>query len=117
MLEPALMRMLKMPESGADGACLGGGASSVGPSLSGALASHKNPTDWSKHVIASFQVTRLPVTYVQLRPDVGGWRRTRLDGLDGSARAHNPKVGGSNPPPATIAIAGQGRCDSTGPLR
>jgi hypothetical protein len=26
-----------------------------------------------------------------------------LDGLDGSARAHNPKVAGSNPAPATTA--------------
>ena len=27
-----------------------------------------------------------------------------LDALDGSARAHNPKVGGSNPPPATKEV-------------
>src|SRR4051794_39015977 len=31
-------------------------------------------------------------------------------------RPHNPKVGGSNPPPATIADAGQGRCRRTGLL-
>ena len=30
-------------------------------------------------------------------------------------RAHNPKVVGSNPTPATREIAGQGRCESTGP--
>jgi hypothetical protein len=32
-------------------------------------------------------------------------------------RAHNPKVAGSNPAPATKKRAGQGRCESTGPLR
>ncbi len=31
--------------------------------------------------------------------------------------AHNPKVVGSNPTPATIESAGQGRCESAGPLR
>src|SRR4051812_26669124 len=30
-------------------------------------------------------------------------------------RAHTPKVAGSNPAPATIADAGQGRCASAGP--
>ncbi len=30
-------------------------------------------------------------------------------------RAHNPKVVGSNPTPATIEYAGQGRCTRTGP--
>jgi hypothetical protein len=32
-----------------------------------------------------------------------------LDALDGSARAHNPKVAGSNPAPATIeSLVGAG---------
>ena len=60
----------------------------------------KIPRIVSQHVIASLQVTGLLFTYIQLRPDVGGRRRTRSDGLDGSRWAHNPKVGDSNPPPA-----------------
>jgi hypothetical protein len=49
-----------------------------------------------------------------VRGDVDGLGRTRLDALDGSDGAHNPKVGGSNPPPAT-KNAGQGRSERVGP--
>jgi hypothetical protein len=35
--------------------------------------------------------------------------------LDESNGSHNPKVGGSNPPPATKESAGQGRFFGTGP--
>ena len=61
----------------------------------------KIPRIGLQHVMASLQVTRPLLTYVLFRTDVGGRRRTRSDDLDGSAWAHNPKVGGSNPPPAT----------------
>jgi hypothetical protein len=36
-----------------------------------------------------------------VKPDVCGWWGTRPEGLDGSDGAHNPKVVGSNPTPAT----------------
>jgi hypothetical protein len=45
----------------------------------------------------------------QVNGDEGERRRIRLEPLDGSVRAHNPKVGGSNPPPATIESPGQSR--------
>ncbi len=60
----------------------------------------KIPQIGLQHVMASasLQVTRPLLIYVLFRTDVGGRRRTWSDDLDGSAWAHNPKLGGSNPP-------------------
>ncbi len=38
---------------------------------------------------------------IQLKPDIKGLRRSDRDPVDGSDGAHNPKVAGSNPAPAT----------------
>ena len=50
-------------------------------------------------------------------PGISGLGGTRRYQTDVRQVAHNPKVVGSNPTPATIEAAGQGRCESTGPLR
>jgi hypothetical protein len=58
-------------------------------------------TDW-RYVMKAVQLRKRSWQKVLVDVDDKGHRRTRLKPLDGSARAHNPKVGGSNPPPATI---------------
>src|SRR5947207_16018793 len=55
-------------------------------------------------------VARWPVAAVDRYADrtAAGWSSLV------ARRAHNPKVVGSNPTPATNETAGQSRCDSTG---
>ncbi len=62
----------------------------------------KIPRMESQAVIVSLQVACPLPTCLQLRPDIGGRKQTPSDGVDASAGAHNPKVVGSNPTPATI---------------
>ena len=64
--------------------------------------SQKNPTKIEEHVREMAQVNSRAAEKVQLEPDDEGQARTDLDALDGSDGAHNPKVVGSNPTPATI---------------
>jgi hypothetical protein len=64
---------------------------------------YKIPTTGSRAVEVVVQVSkpgsgRSPI---QCRAESGGPRRTGLDALDGIEGAHNPKVGGSDPPAAT----------------
>jgi hypothetical protein len=84
MLEPALTRMLKMPESEADGACLCDGASSLGPRPLGPLASHENPTDWVEacHRLAPGHTPSTYICPVQTRR-----RRTEEDPVRWSGRS------------------------------
>ncbi len=49
-------------------------------------------------------------------PAVGGPHRTTRDGAAVARRAHNPKVGGSNPPPATTRLGGSRGVDPPVPI-
>jgi len=52
-------------------------------------------------VASRFLVRRLRETKAQFNDDSDGRQRKPWEASDGPVRAHNPKVGGSNPPPAT----------------
>jgi len=64
----------------------------------------KIPRIGTSHVTASILVVRLHHINAQVNRDLEGPWRTRPKALDGSARAHNPKVAGSNPAPATNQV-------------
>ena len=59
------------------------------------------PTTGNDRVVTPEQVGDMSHEKVQFSVDTQGRRRIHPNALDGSNRAHNPKVAGSNPAPAT----------------
>ena len=62
---------------------------------------YKIPTSAQFRVSVSILVMGPPASYAQFNHDSGGFIGHLNDPGNGSSMTHNPKVGGSNPPPAT----------------
>ena len=66
-------------------------------------------------VASRFLVRRLRETKAQFNDDSDGRQRKPWEASDGPVRAHNPKVGGSNPPPATKSMEEGGEAGAKAP--